>query len=68
MPNHFRGHTWLGENEYKVFVYASPYEGVKDGDGNWTFRIYSPRLAEDTIIDFGGIIGDYLPERYRSDD
>lgn len=36
--------------DYQVFAYEwSVFQGIKDSEGNWLFRIYNPRYASDNI-------------------
>ena len=37
------------EFENRQLVYGEVYYGIKDGVGNWLFRIYSPKNAVDSL-------------------
>ena len=57
-PHYYWGVIWLSDQfEYIVCgrYNSGVYQGIKDKDGNWIFRVYSPYLAEDSDNERYGI-------------
>lgn len=50
--------------ENRQLVYGEVYSGVKDGAGNWLFRIYSPKNAGDSL----NPAHDRMPDWWNWDD
>ena len=57
--------SFFDTGEDGISVYSNGvFSGIVDKDGNWVFRIWSPKFAEDTIPDYGGAIGNYWPDNW----
>ena len=48
-PDHFLKYMPI-ELEDRFAVAGNVYAGIKDGDGNWLFKIYNPELASDSVV------------------
>ena len=56
-PHYYWGVVWLSDDSIRVCgrYDSGVYQGIKDKEGNWIFRVYSPYLAEDSDNERWGI-------------